>query len=265
MRTGREAISRWHGLCGLVGLAFAGCLSVSGATQAQPKSQDESNRTAVLELYTSQGCKSCPQADRNMSAYADDPNVLALSFHVNYWDYMGWRDTLATQEATDRQDAYRNAFNAKMVYTPQAIVNGEVEMNGGDAAEIGAHLAASSLKIPISIQPSGNDRLSIEIAAGEKPQTPAHVVLLYLHDSVTIPIDKGENAGQSLTYRNTVSDINTIGVWDGEALKIELPASELDRKDVTGCAIILQEYRNGKSLGPILGAALFKDKRELGL
>ncbi|MBV2142268.1 thioredoxin family protein [Falsochrobactrum sp. TDYN1] len=244
-----------------MGLAFTGSLSMTGTAQAQ----DGSNRTAVLELYTSQGCKSCPQADRNLAGYADDPNVLALSFHVNYWDYMGWRDTLATQEATDRQNAYRNSFNTKMVYTPQVIVNGATEMNGGDTAAINEHLAAAKLNVPVSIQRSDDGRLSIEIAAGKKPQMPVHVVLFYLRDSVTIPITKGENAGQSLTYRNTVSDINTIGMWDGEAMKIELPVSELDRKDVTGCAIVLQEYRSDNSLGPILGSALFTEKGQEGL
>ncbi|MCL7997205.1 thioredoxin family protein [Brucella sp. 21LCYQ03] len=244
-----------------MGMAFTGCLSMSGAAKAQ----DNSTRTSVLELYTSQGCKSCPQADKNLASYADDPNVLALSFHVNYWDYMGWRDTLASQDNTDRQNAYRNSFNAKMVYTPQAIVNGAAEMNGNNADVVKNHLSKNKLNVPVSIKKLDDGRLSIEIAKGEKPKTPIHVVMFYLRDSVTIPIDKGENAGQSVTYRNTVMDINTIGMWDGEALKIELPASELTRKDVTGCAIVLQESNSDKALGPIHGAAIYKQQSQLSL
>ncbi|MFD1198293.1 DUF1223 domain-containing protein [Brucella gallinifaecis] len=244
-----------------MGLAFTGCFTMQGVAKAQ----DNSTRTSVLELYTSQGCKSCPQADKNLASYADDPNILALSFHVNYWDYMGWRDTLATQDNTDRQNAYRNSFNAKMVYTPQAIVNGATEMNGNDAETVKNHLTENKLNIPVSITRENDGRLSIEIAAGHKPDKPVHVVMFYLRDSVTIPISKGENAGQSVTYRNTVTDINTIGMWDGDALKIELPASELTRKDVSGCAVILQESNGNKSLGKIYGAAIFKPQAQLGL
>ncbi len=256
-----EYVPGLRGVCAALGLAFTGCLSMHGVAKAQ----DSSTRTSVLELYTSQGCKSCPQADKNLAKYADDANVLALSFHVNYWDYMGWRDTLASQDNTDRQNAYRNSFNAKMVYTPQAIVNGASEMNGGDAEVVKQHIAASKLNVPVSIEKLDDGRLSIEIAAGKKPAKPVHVVMFYLRDSVTIPIDKGENAGQSVTYRNTVTDINTIGMWDGKALKIELPASELTRKDVTGCAVVLQESKSDNALGQIHGAAIFKQEDRLGL
>jgi hypothetical protein len=251
----------WRNICAVLGLAFTGCVSMQGSAlaEAAPK------KTAVIELFTSQGCKSCPKADDNFAKFADDPSVLALSFHVNYWDYMGWRDTLASQDNTDRQNAYRNSFNAKMVYTPQAIVNGASEMNGGDAEVVKQHIAASKLNVPVSIKKLDDGRLSIEIAAGKTPAKPVHVVMFYLRDSVTIPIDKGENAGQSVTYRNTVTDINTIGMWDGKALKIELPASELTRKDVTGCAVVLQESKSDNALGQIHGAAIFKQEDRLGL
>lgn len=248
-------------VCAALGLAFTGSLSMHGVANAE----SSSTRTSVIELYTSQGCKSCPQADKNLAKYADDPNVLALSFHVNYWDYMGWHDTLASQDNTDRQNAYRNSFNAKMLYTPQAIVNGTSEVNGRDAEAVKQHIAANKLNVPVSIRKLDDGRLSIEIAKGEKPKSPVHVVMFYLRDAVTIPIDRGENAGQSVTYRNTVMDTDTIGMWDGEAMKIELPASELKRKDVNGCAIILQESNSANALGPIHGAAIFKQRSPLSL
>lgn len=241
-------------LWGLMGLAFIGCLSFTKNGQAQ----QSSNRDAVVELYTSQGCKSCPAADEILAKSADDPNILALSFNVNYWDYLGWRDTLATQENTDRQHAYRDSF-AKMVYTPQMIVNGSVQMNGGEATEIAKHLEGTKLDVPIAIHRSDEGRLSIDVAAGEKPQSPVHVVIFYIRDSVSTPITKGENAGKSVTYRNTVADIDTIGLWDGKTVTFELPASKLDSKNVTGFAVILQEFREKNSLGPILGAALFRE------
>ncbi|MBA8817819.1 hypothetical protein FHW00_000109 [Ochrobactrum sp. P6BSIII] len=251
----------WRNICAVLGLAFTGCVSMQGSAlaEAAPK------KTAVIELFTSQGCKSCPKADDNFAKFADDPSVLALSFHVNYWDYMGWRDTLATQDNTDRQNAYRNSFNARMIYTPQAIINGRAEVNGRDGGAINAQIAADKLTVPVAINRLDDGRLSIEIGAGEKPKSPVHVVLFYFRDAVTIPITEGENAGQDITYRNTVSEINTIGMWDGKALKIELPASELKRKDVSGCAVILQETRDDNSLGRIHGAAMFKEKAPVGL
>lgn len=239
---------------GIAGLAFIGCFSLSPNSQAK----QNSNRDAVVELYTSQGCKSCPAADKILAAIADDPNILALSFNVNYWDYLGWRDTLATQENTDRQQTYRDSFT-KIVYTPQMIINGNVQMNGGEATEIAEQLEGTKLQVPIAIHRSDDSRLSIEIAAGEKPPFPAHVLIFYIRDSVSIPIAKGENAGKSVTYRNTVADIDPIGLWEGKAVTFELPASELDRKDVTGFAVVLQESHENNTLGPILGAALFKE------
>src|SRR5690606_3603340 len=176
--------------------------------------------------------------------FVDNPDVLALSFNVNYWDYRGWRDTLATQDNTDRQNAYRNSFNSKMVYTPQVVINGSVEMKGGDASEIATNQVDKELAIPIDIKRSETGRLTINIAKGEKPKTPVHVTVFYIRDAVPVNIIKGENAGKQVTYRNTVSDINTIGMWDGDAITFELPASQLERKDLTGCAVILQEYRN---------------------
>ena len=256
-----EHLPGWRSICAVLGLAFTGCISMQGPAKAQ----DSGKKTAVLELYTSQGCKSCPKADQNFAKYADDPNVLALSFHVNYWDYMGWRGTLATQENTDRQNAYRNSFNARMIYTPQAIINGTTEVNGRDSEAVQAQIAANKLDVPVSITQLDDGRLSIDIGAGKKPEAPVHVVLFYFRDSVTIPITEGENAGEAVTYRNTVRDTNTIGMWDGKPLKIEIPASELKRKDVSGCAVVLQETRDDNSLGPIHGAAMFKQKKPIGL
>lgn len=251
----------WRSVCALLGLTFTGCISLQSAAKAQ----DTAKKTAVLELYTSQGCQSCPPADENFAKYADDPSVLALSFHVNYWDYMGWRDTLATKDNTDRQKAYRNSFNAGMIYTPQAIINGKVEVNGREAHSITSSLDTNKLKVPTAIKQLDDGRLSIEIGAGEKPDAPVHVVLFYFRDSVTTPIQSGENAGKVMTYRNTVSEINTIGMWDGKSLKVELPASELKRKGASGCAVILQETRPNNSLGPIHGAAMFKEKTPISL
>ncbi len=252
-------------LCAVAGLTCSGLISFNGAACSQQAGSQQTGsqqpgKVSVLELYTSQGCKSCPPADDNFARYADDPHVLALSFHVNYWDYMGWRDTLATQDNVDRQNAYRNAFKAKMVYTPQAVIDGRVEVNGRDADLLQKTVAAGGMTVPVSIRRMADGRrLSIEIGAGEKPKDPVHVTVLYFRDSVTVPITRGEIAGKTVTYRNAVSDIDTIGMWDGKALQIDLPASQIERYNASGCAVLLQTSHNaGHALGPILGAAVYK-------
>ncbi len=164
----------WRGIFPVLGLALAGCLAMQGPARAQEKVA----KTSMIELYTSQGCKSCPRADRNFARYANDPHVLALSFHVNYWDYMGWRDTLATQENADRQTAYRRAQKARMVYTPQAIIDGRTQVNGRDMTAIEAQTAHRRLDVPVSIRQIDSNRLSIEIGAGEHRDTGAFTLLM---------------------------------------------------------------------------------------
>ncbi|PRD43489.1 hypothetical protein C5748_12190 [Phyllobacterium phragmitis] len=217
----------------------------------------------VVELFTSQGCNSCPPADALLSDLAKRKDVVALAFHVDYWDYLGWRDTLASPENTARQTAYRNALKGSMIYTPQVILNGRVQINGNNAEGIRSGLARMSggpggLTVPVSITRPDGQRIVIEAGAGKKPATPVHLIVAYFDDKAIVPIRTGENSGRSIIYRNAVRDIETIGMWDGQPLRVEIPASELAKKKASGCAVLLQEVGDGNRLGAILGASMLR-------
>lgn len=246
-------------------LALSAQLSPAIARDADDTDGTRTSLTSrsVVELFTSQGCVSCPPADATLSALASRPDVVALAFHVDYWDYLGWRDTLATPENTARQNAYRNAMKARMIYTPQAIINGRVEINGNDAEGIKSGIdrmadGPGGLGIPVAITRQDGQRIVIEAGAGKKPTGPVHLIVAYFDDKALVPISKGDNSGRSITYRNAVRDIETIGMWDGKPLRVEIPASELAKKKASGCAVLLQEVGYDNRLGAILGAAVLR-------
>lgn len=242
---------------GFTGVGLCAAFVYACLSSCPVSAQEKTSKKAVVEFYTSQGCKACAAADRNLAILADQPDVLALSFHVNYWDYLGWRDTLAIPDSTERQNGYKTAFALRAIYTPQAIVNGSQQFNGNDLAEIDTAITASSLKIPVTIHEQERGRLTVEIGAGNKTLPPAHIKLFYLNAETTVAISGGENAGQTATYRNAVRDIDTIGLWDGKAITIEIPVSSLREKHASGVAIVLQQEPDDKALSPILGAALY--------
>jgi hypothetical protein len=210
---------------------------------------------AVLELFTSQGCNSCPPADAILGEYAKDDDILALSFPVDYWDYLGWKDTLASHENTERQRAYSEARGDRQVYTPQVIVNGTAHVVGSNRQQIEAALHNSPpLPVPITMEP-GTDSTTVTVGAAETPGKQKGTIWLAMYDDpVTVPIERGENTGRSITYYNVVRKLRPIAMWKGKEVTVELPKSELDQAEVSRCAVILQAELNGLP-GPILGAA----------
>ena len=216
--------------------------------------------TAVVELFTSQGCNSCPPADELLSDLAASGEVVALAYHVDYWDYLGWRDTLASPENTARQHEYSRAFGDRMVYTPQAIVNGRQQTNGAKRHKVESAIrrmqgTAEGMSVDVDISYSG-DSVVIETGAAGREVGDAQVVLVYFHPATRVEIDRGKNTGRSFTYVNAVSSFHTAGMWHGEKARFELPMSEIAKKGAGGCAVLVQEMRKGGLPGPILGAAL---------
>ncbi len=211
---------------------------------------------AVIELFTSQGCNSCPPADAILGDYAKDADILALSFPVDYWDYLGWKDTLASHENTVRQKAYSEARGDRQVYTPQVVVNGAAHVVGSNRQQIEAALNNSPpLPVPVSMEP-GTDSTTVTIGASPTPGKAKGTIWLALYDDpVTVPIERGENTGMSLTYYNVVRKLRPIAMWKGKEVTIELPKSELDQAEVSRCAVILQTEHDNGLPGPILGAA----------
>jgi hypothetical protein len=215
----------------------------------------------VVELYTSQGCSSCPAADALLGRIADRDDVIALSMSVDYWDYLGWKDTLASPKFSERQRAYRSSLGVSMVYTPMMVVNGAAHINGADERKLARTLeqvskGAAATNVPIHFR---QEKDNFIIEAGAAPQggqtKDATLWLAVMSKSVQVPIERGENRGKTITYRNVVQELIPVGAWSGRPIVVQLERHAIVRPGAERCAVLLQQ---GKA-GPILGAAMLKD------
>ena len=200
----------------------------------------------VVELFTSQGCSSCPPANANLATLAQRPDVLALSFGVTYWDDLGWKDTFASKAYTARQWDYAHGLRHSQVWTPQVVINGRVDVVGTTLAEIDrAARKAQPLAGPaVSLTPD-----AVAIGAGARPARPAQVWLVrYDPNIVQVPIKRGENSGKTLPHRNVVRELTRLGAFDGHAVSLRLPPSRDPRLRT---AVLVQAGPGG----PILSAA----------
>lgn len=218
------------------------------AAQAVAEEAPLAEMPVVVELYTSQGCSSCPPADALLKQLADMDGVIPLSLHVDYWDYIGWPDGFAKAAHSARQEAYARAAGEHMVYTPQMIVNGTDRVLGGDALAVMERLQAHSGALtPVRLELSRKGgELAIE-ARAEAALPPLLVQLVRYRPEATVAIEGGENAGHTLDYANVVTDWQVVGEWSGEgplALTVPLPGDE-------PAVVILQE----EGPGPIRAAA----------
>lgn len=172
----------------------------------------------VVEVYTSQGCSSCPAADEYLAKFAEDPRVILLSLHVDYWDYIGWKDKFASPAFTLRQKSYARAINSRTIYTPQIVVGGTDRVQGVDPPTFEAYLAAHQAAEPtvdLTLTRSGGT-VAIRAEADQPFDAPAQVDIVRYIPSETVAIERGENAGRSITYRNIVTSWESLGAWDGQ-------------------------------------------------
>lgn len=240
------------------GLAALALAALGFASAADAGATDRP--LGVIELFTSQGCNSCPPADKLFGQFAEGNDVVALAYHVNYWDYLGWRDNLANSENTERQYAYMRAFGAPSVYTPQAVINGRAHVKGGMKEDVQRTLdkldqTGQGLNVNLHVS-ENSDTYMIDVGAAKAPSGSAHVVVVHYEPPRVVDLKKGENKGLSVTYWNAVSDFHTAGMWHGKAQRYELPRSEVDKKG--GCAVLLQAVGKDGLPGPILGAAVVR-------
>ncbi len=228
----------------LPALLFIMPLALPGAAAAQAS-------PVVLELFTSQGCSSCPPADALLAKLASRDGVIPLALHVDYWDYLGWKDDFGKAQYTQRQRGYAKMAGSRTIFTPQMIVQGSTRLKGHDAVGIDAAIAAAQAETPaaeVTLEREGQ-ALDVEIGpvAGAAPAGAADVYLVRFTPTADVAIGGGENDGLAMTYTNIVTDWETIGRWDGTT-PMEL------RQEAVGegpLAVIVQENR----LGPVLGAA----------
>jgi hypothetical protein len=218
----------------LAGIALA--MSV-GAAAAQP--------LTVVELFTSQGCSSCPPANANLIKVKDEPGVLALSFNVTYWDYLGWKDIFGRQEFTQRQVDYEPALGHDGPFTPQVVVDGRADAVGARPGEIERLIAGSAHGEGPALSLGAG---KVSIGAGKAPGGKADIWLVrYRRGVVEVPVARGENSGRTLPHANVVHSLTRLGSWNGQATTLPLPAagSGLDT------AVLVQSPGGG----PILAAA----------
>src|ERR1700749_2550017 len=246
-----NSISRWSSALGVSLGVCAIVAVVRPAAAAEPR--------AVVELFTSQGCSSCPPADKVIGELAKDPSVIALSMPIDYWDYLGWKDTLADSRFSARQKAYSHMRGDREVYTPQAIVNGSAHVVGSDRAGIDDAIDVTGkrdgvMSVPVSMTVT-EGQINVSVAGSKNPAaTHGEIWICSVAKAIPIAIGRGENRGREITSHNVVRNLLKVGDWKGTPGTWSVPLENLTREDVDGAAVYLQDGSHDKP-GAMLGAA----------
>jgi hypothetical protein len=242
-----NSISRWSGALGVCAI-----MAVIRPAHADPR--------AVIELFTSQGCSSCPPADKLLGELAEDPSVIALSMPIDYWDYLGWKDTLADARFSARQKAYSQVRGDREVYTPQVVVNGSAHVIGSDRAGIESAIDITKktegvMSVPVTMTQSGK-QINVSVAASSKGPAALHgeVWICSVSKEIPIAIGRGENRGREVTYHNVVRNLLKVGDWNGTSGSWTVPLENISREGVDAAVVYVQDGSRDKP-GAMLGAA----------
>ena len=221
-----------------------GAMLVAATVGLSSVSAQAGKRPVVVELFTSQGCSSCPPANANLIELSKRPDVLALSFAVTYWDYLGWKDIFGKPEFTERQAVYEPALGEPSLFTPQMVIDGKASNVGFRLGEVEKLIAAASADEEPSIDLSSGE---VRIGGGKAPAGGADVWLVHYDPKlVNVPVRRGENSGATLPHSHVVHGLGRLGSWDGSAASFAIPPASAGLRT----AVLVQE-RNG---GPILSA-----------
>lgn len=204
----------------------------------------------LVELFTSQGCSSCPPADKLAGKLMQQPGVIMVSFNVDYWDQLGWRDTLASPDFTERQMDYAHSRGDNNVYTPQMVINGSAYVVGSNQSAVSTAISSARRDThlrPITFHASDTEFLIDLPDNGSKQE--ATLWLLAVAPSVSVEIKRGENSGKTITYHNVVRKLVPAGMWDGTATKLKLPRKGIMTAGCKGCIAVLQKDKVGQVLG----------------
>jgi hypothetical protein len=232
----------------IVALAFGLVLAVSagvGPVAAAGK------RPVVVELFTSQGCSSCPPAEAFLNELTKRKDVIALEFHVDYWDYIGWKDLFAKPEFTARQKNYVRAMNSRYAYTPQMVIDGREHVVGSHREEVERVIRkarAEAVKAPAIKMRREGEKLIISVGAARASGD--YIVTMATFDKPHVTkVKRGENRGKTLTNANVVRDLVKLGDWNGSAAEYAVSLGGADGDG--GCAVLVQK----KGHGPVIAAA----------
>jgi hypothetical protein len=222
-------------------------LLMGTAAPASAQRAKAAREPAVVELFTAQGCSDCPQANALLMQLAENPDVIALTFSVDYWDYLGWRDTFARPEFAERQRAYRAAMKLRDVYTPQIFIDGtrQLSANKHEQVEVAVQQAIETHGFPPQMAFRGPSRIAI--GSGRIPRGGAQVWLVrYAAEPIEIEVKKGDNRGQTVRHGNLVRQLVKLGDWRGAPKVLRLPkANHPDMETV----VLVQATRSGRILG----------------
>ena len=237
-------------------LAYVAVVACSSA--AVPLAPAHADPLAVIELFTSQGCSSCPPADKLIGEFNADPSLVSLSLPIDYWDYLGWKDTLADPRHTARQKAYSKLRGDREIYTPQVVVNGSLHALGSDRSAIERTIAQSrqnpaTLALPVTLS-TADGRLAIAVPDGKDVRNLAEVWICAITKAVTVSIKRGENHGKTITYHNVVRRWLRLDSWDGKAHNWVVPIRDFAADGIDGAAVMVQSGTVDKP-GVMLGAA----------
>jgi hypothetical protein len=244
-----------------VALLAVPALAAAETPEPAADAQRAANPHAVIEMFTAQGCSDCPAADALLKQYLERKNIVGLTLPVDYWDYLGWKDTLAGARNAERQREYAERFGIGTVYTPQAVVNGAAEVIGSSESEIDRAISAtetalSSSRVPVHFWHYGN---SVVIEAGSAAQDSepkeATIWLAVVQKAVDVAVKSGENKGKTLTYYNVVRELTPVGVWNGRPTTIRLARADIMKPGMEDLIVLIQESGSG----PIIGAARLGD------
>jgi hypothetical protein len=210
----------------------------------------------VLELFTSQGCSSCPPADALLEELSQKSDVIGLAYHVDYWDYIGWPDTFGHKANSDHQRAYAAAWGSSRIFTPQLVVNGREGVVGSRRSEVTPVVDKEGLELPVSLTLKGEMlKITIPPSAGRED---AVIWLVSYIDRAEVVIERGENAGKTIAYTQIVTGRQALGMWEAATgAHLKLPLSEVLASPANGAVILVQLERDGLP-GRILGAASYK-------
>tara|TARA_B100000614_G_scaffold226878_1_gene217696 strand:- start:225 stop:950 length:726 start_codon:yes stop_codon:yes gene_type:complete len=225
---------------------LAAVMCLAGVAQAA-----SDKAPVVVELFTSQGCSSCPPADAFAGKLAQQDDLIVLSFHVNYWDYIGWKDPFATEETTNRQHAYARALGLRHVYTPQMVIDGNTHEVGSDITAVRKAIKSAEKadpRIPVSATVVDGGKVRVDLPAVDRP-VDAVVLMAVFDKSHETDVRRGENRGRTLTNYNVVRHLIRLGDWKGDAKSFEFATDGAGPG--IGCVVLVQAAGNG----PILGAA----------
>lgn len=219
---------------GTIAAAVAGVGLLTAALAPAQRDRDASVQPVVVELFTAQGCSGCPDANRTLEAVAGEPGVIALTYGVDYWDYLGWSDTFAKPEFGARQQAYRQAMKLRNVSTPQVVVDGRRHLSGAHSPELQAAIeaeAAARLWPPeIEFRETG-DRVGV--GSGRPPPGGAEVTaIVYQPGLQTVEVKQGDNRGQAVRHVNVVREVRRLGDWTGRPVLFALPTDSASEDNV---------------------------------